>query len=94
MKFVFCRVPSEGEDDPKKAIVMEMTIHNEFIGDVNEIEEGRFVSFKFTGHHTYGVERPVNPKIYCVRKDMSGWDEVLQTRRRETHNKPSVHYLR
>jgi len=56
-------------------ITMEMTIDKDFVGELSEVREGAIVSFKFSGYYNLG--RPMNPRIFCVRKDIRRWDDLL-----------------
>ena len=52
-----------------------MRMHPEFAGDIKDIVPGAIVSFKYAGN--YGTGAPINPTIYCVRKDITSWRELV-----------------
>jgi hypothetical protein len=66
------RAPTERSSQ----ITMELTLDKDFVGDVSEIKQGAIISFKFSGYYSGG--RPMNPRIFCVRKDIRSWTEMLQ----------------
>jgi hypothetical protein len=70
------RVPLDGEDKPRSAVLVDMALHNEFVGDVRDIAVGSIVSYKHVGNYS-GIGKPLNPKIVSVRLDIQDWKDVL-----------------
>lgn len=68
-----CRIPDELDSDSEVVI---MTLHSEFVGDFSEILPGVVVSFKYSGNYG-GAGKPMNPKIYGVRKDVKNWRDLV-----------------
>lgn len=67
----------EGEDQ-EEFFDVEMTIDDDlFDQNSEEIEEGMFVSFKYTGEYSKGLGRPMNPKVSFL---------ILINNERRSHN--------
>jgi hypothetical protein len=60
-----------------------MTVHSEFVGDIANITQGGFVSFKFSGYSKRSG-KPMNPRIYRVRNDVTSWEQLLQMNSQST----------
>ncbi len=64
-----------GQED--KHYDVEMTIDDElFEDDVDAIEEGDFVSFKYVGEYAKGLGRPMNPKVPLILFSSSFADAI------------------
>lgn len=60
---------------------VEMTIDDTFDANPEDIETGKFISFRYAGEYVSGP--PMNPRIYSLRSDITSWDQLLHSKRKQ-----------